>query len=122
MAFSEDSVSTTGGRGGSNWWSMDAEVKALLRRPHIAATRPTGRACAEAESGWDGDIGVRGDKLFVEVCETQERLDVLTFSWCWPVADDLDLRGVHSKIVRANNETQEVRRVHAESTFLDFGV
>jgi hypothetical protein len=47
---------------------------------------------------------------------------VLTFSWCRPVADDLDLRGVHSKVVRANNETQEVRLVHVESALLDFGV
>jgi hypothetical protein len=46
MAFSEDSVSTTGKGGGSNWWRMGAEVKTVLRRPHIAATRPTGGACA----------------------------------------------------------------------------
>jgi hypothetical protein len=36
--------------------------------------------------------------------------------------DDLDPRGVHSKAVRANNETEEVCRVHAESALLDFGV
>jgi len=34
----------------------------------------------------------------------------------------LDLWDVHSKAVRANNETEAVRRVHAESTLLDFGV
>jgi hypothetical protein len=58
----------------------------------------------------------------VEVCEIQERLGVLTFSWCQPVTDDLDLRGAHSKVVRANNDTQEVRRDHAEGALFDFGV
>jgi len=58
-------------------------------------------------------------KPFVEVCETQERLDVLTFLWCRPVADDLDLQGIHSKAVRANNETETV---YAESALPDFGV
>jgi hypothetical protein len=41
-------------------------------RSHTAATRPMG--CRASQR--DGDIGVRGDKPFVEVCEIQERLDV----------------------------------------------
>ena len=73
-------------------------------------------------SRWDGDIGARGDIPSAEVCETQERLDVLSFSWCRVVANNLDLRGVHSKAARANKGTKAVRLVHAESALLDFGV
>jgi len=63
----------------------------------LTLQRPDPRGVlARKPSEWDGDIGVRGDEPSVEVCETQERLDVLASSWCRPVADYLDLRGVHS--------------------------
>jgi hypothetical protein len=42
-------------------------------------------------SKWDGDAGVGGNKLAVEICEAKEGLDILDFAGHWPVADDLDL-------------------------------
>jgi len=94
------------------------ELKSVLT---LQRADPRG-VVARKPSEWDGDTGVRGDKPSIEACETQERLDVHSISWCRPITDDLDLRGVHLKAVRAKNGTEEDRRVHAESALLGFGV
>jgi hypothetical protein len=59
--------------------------------------------------------------LTVEVGKAEERLYILDFPWCRPVADDLNLQVVHLEAIRAYYESQEVRSVDAEGALLDFG-
>jgi hypothetical protein len=79
-----------------------------------------GAFCISRVSG-TGDVGVGGYESTVEVGEAEEGLNVLDFPWRRPVADDLNLRVVHSEAVRAYYESQEVRSVDAEGALLDFG-
>ena len=100
---------------------MCAELKAVLGAERLTLRRRDPRGVlARKPRQWDGDIGVWGYKPSVEGCETQERLDVRSFSWCRSVTGDLDRRGVHSKAVRANNKSEAVRRAHAESALPKF--
>jgi len=37
---------------------------------------------------WNCDLGISINETMVEVGKAEERLNILHFSWCWPILDD----------------------------------
>src|SRR5882724_5976884 len=46
---------------------------------------------------WDCDFGISVDETMVEVGKAEERLNILDFSWCWPILDNLDFVWGHGE-------------------------
>ena len=66
----------------------------------------------------NNDVRVVVDELMVEVCESKEGLDVLHFSWFWPIRDGLNFLCRHGKSIRGKTETEVLGGGGMEFTFL----
>ena len=39
---------------------------------------------------WDCDFAISINEMMVEIGKAEESLNILDFSWCWPILDDLN--------------------------------
>ena len=50
----------------------------------------------EKAGHWDDDIEVLQNKMMIEICESEEGLNITDVSGLWPVEDDLHLLLIHA--------------------------
>ena len=70
----------------------------------------------------DGYVRVISNESVIKVSETEEGLDLFDLLRGRPIADDLNLRGVHLETTGADDKAKEVGRFDAELAFLDLGI
>jgi len=46
---------------------------------------------------WNCDFRIFVNEMMVEVGKAEESLNILDFSWCWPILDDLDFVQGHGE-------------------------
>src|SRR5882724_5798075 len=46
---------------------------------------------------WNCDFGISVNEMTVEIGKAEERLNILDFSWYWPILDDLDFVQGHGE-------------------------
>ncbi|KIO01763.1 hypothetical protein M404DRAFT_149401 [Pisolithus tinctorius Marx 270] len=73
-------------------------------------------------SEWNDDVGVVVNELSVEICEAEERLDVLHLPQLRPVADCLNLLSRHGETGGRKNITKVLDRVRVKLALLWLGI
>jgi len=66
------------------------------------------------------NVGVVENETTVEVCKTEEGLDVLHLAGFWPVGDGFDFVGRHGKAIGGEAEAQVCGRGGMELAFFRF--
>src|SRR5882724_4197261 len=64
--------------------------KCFKGRMALIREMPGGTLVGEMHK-WNCDFGISINEMTVEVGKAKERLNILDFSWYWPILDDLDL-------------------------------
>ena len=49
---------------------------------------------------WNGDFGISINETMVEIGKAEEGLNVLEFSWNWPILNDLEFVWGHGEAFR----------------------
>ena len=69
----------------------------------------------------NNNVGVVVDKTMVEICESEEGLDVLNFPWFRPIGDGLNFLRGHRESIGRETETEVLGGGGMELTFLQLG-
>ncbi|KIN98462.1 hypothetical protein M404DRAFT_157730, partial [Pisolithus tinctorius Marx 270] len=89
----------------------------------VALLRKVPRSTLSHEaSEWNDDVGVVINELSVEICKTEERLDVLHLPWLRPVVDCLNLLSRHGETGGRKNITEVLDRVGVKLALLRLGI
>ena len=79
-------------------------------------------AFAKQVSDREHDTGVSVNEAAVEVCETEEYLDVEDRLGDWPFGDGADAFWVHGDAFGGDNKSKEADFLHVKLAFFDFGI
>ena len=89
------------------WWCELEHVKNALAE---GVKTPQGILPEEA-GHWDDDIGVPWNKMMIEICESEEGLNIADILGLRPVEDDL-----HLLLIHADSRCRAVETDHAFAT------
>src|SRR5882724_11458928 len=69
----------------------------------------------------DCDFGISIDEMTVEIGKAEEGLDVLDFSWYWPILDNLDIVRGHGEAFGRQHVSEVFTRSDVELAFVCTG-
>jgi len=81
---------------GKDWSCGESLFKCFKGRMALIGEMPGGTLVGKMHK-WKCDFGISVNEMTVEVGKAEERLNILDFSWCWPILDDLDFVQGHGE-------------------------
>jgi len=84
---------------GKDWSCGESLFKCFKGRMALIGEMPGGTLVGKMHK-WKCDFGISVNEMTVEVGKAEERLNILDFSWCWPILDDLDFVWGHGEAFR----------------------
>src|SRR5882724_10607905 len=84
---------------GKDWSCGESLFKYFKGGMALIREMPRGTLAGKTRE-WDCDFGISIDEMTVEIGKAKEGLNVLDFSWCWPILDNLDFVWGHGEAFR----------------------